>query len=287
MAGGEVPREIAVPLRIPAGQGRELRGTAYLTGDGIDARLDDQWSAELLARLTEAGGISKVTMTFGLQEAVPVEIPIRARCSGMCTVHCAGHEEHCSAEQMLRELHAVHGIHGGLAPQAPAAGVPEDLRKLRMDFLDEEVTELRGALAGDDIVKVADALADITCVVAGTAVLYGIPFDAVLAEVHRSNLTKGRTSSPGGASVPRWEVPPVPDETWAPGDRVVVMLPDRSARRGRGGHVPEIPVTGTVREVDPPGQPRGVLVDLDREVNGVRDCYASHGELRREARDAG
>jgi hypothetical protein len=74
------------------------------------------------------------------------------------------------------------------------------------------------------------------------------------------------------------------DQTpWAPGDRVVVMLPDRDGRRLRGGAAPVVPVAGTVREADPPGQPRGVLVDLDRTVNGVQDCFASHGELRREA----
>lgn len=67
---------------------------------------------------------------------------------------------------------------------------------------------------------------------------------------------------------------------WKPGDRVTVMLPDRDVRRGRGGRVTSVPVTGTVREVDPAGSFPGVLVDLDREVNGVQDCYASHGELQ-------
>ena len=39
---------------------------------------------------------------------------------------------------------------------------------------------------------------------------------------------------------------------------------------------------GTVREVDTGSSP-GVRVDLDREVRGVRDCYATHRELRPEA----
>lgn len=64
---------------------------------------------------------------------------------------------------------------------------------------------------------------------------------------------------------------------WKPGDRVIVRLPDRSAYRKR-----DVDVHGTVREVDPPGSRPGVRVDLDREVNGVRDCYATHGELRPE-----
>jgi hypothetical protein len=41
-------------------------------------------------------------------------------------------------------------------------------------------------------------------------------------------------------------------------------------------------VHGTVRAVDLPGQPPGVKVDLDREINGVWDCYATHRELRPE-----
>ena len=68
------------------------------------------------------------------------------------------------------------------------------------------------------------------------------------------------------------------EHQWQPGDRVIVRLPDKSAPYGR-----EADVHGTVREVDLPGQPPGVKVDLDREINGVQDCYASHSELRRAA----
>lgn len=67
---------------------------------------------------------------------------------------------------------------------------------------------------------------------------------------------------------------------WKPGDRVGACLPDRDASRRRGGATGLSWVSGTVREVDSPGLPRGVRVDLDREVNGVRDCYATHSELR-------
>lgn len=69
-------------------------------------------------------------------------------------------------------------------------------------------------------------------------------------------------------------------ESWKPGDRVTVRLPDSSVPRGRG--VAVVPVHGTVRAVDEAGLPPGVRVDLDREVNGVRDCYATHAELMAE-----
>jgi hypothetical protein len=63
--------------------------------------------------------------------------------------------------------------------------------------------------------------------------------------------------------------------SWKPGDRVKVLLP----ARGTGpGHKP-VWIAGTVRDVDEPGLPPGVRVDLDVLVRGVRDCYATHGEL--------
>ena len=73
------------------------------------------------------------------------------------------------------------------------------------------------------------------------------------------------------------------ERQWQPGDRVIVRLPDKQRGSGiRGGVSRDVDVHGTVREVDLPAQPPGVKVDLDREINGVRDCYATHGELRPE-----
>jgi len=71
-------------------------------------------------------------------------------------------------------------------------------------------------------------------------------------------------------------------KSWRPGDRVIVRLPDRTLPRGQGGSIRQADVHGTVRAVDDGGRP-GVRVDLDREVSGVRDCYATHRELRPEA----
>jgi hypothetical protein len=67
---------------------------------------------------------------------------------------------------------------------------------------------------------------------------------------------------------------------WSPGDRVRVWLPDDTRPRGPGYRSAWF--TGTVREVDPPGLPPGVRVDLDKPVNGVQDCFATHAELKRE-----
>lgn len=65
---------------------------------------------------------------------------------------------------------------------------------------------------------------------------------------------------------------------WRPGDRASVQLPDRKGLAGRVGSMHWFP--GTVAEVDPPGSPPGVRVKLDYAVNGLGDCYATHGELR-------
>lgn len=54
----------------------------------------------------------------------------------------------------------------------------------------EEVAELGVALGANDLIGVADALADVLYVAYQAAASCGIPIDDVFAEVHRSNLTK-------------------------------------------------------------------------------------------------
>lgn len=64
------------------------------------------------------------------------------------------------------------------------------LRLLRHALLREEFREYEEAEIADNVVEVADALADMVYVICGTALSYGIPLDAVFNEVHRSNMTK-------------------------------------------------------------------------------------------------
>jgi predicted HAD superfamily Cof-like phosphohydrolase len=111
-------------------------------------------------------------------------------------------------EQMLREFHASKAVHGGWMPRHPTTDIPPHLHELRQRLFDEEAGELAEAVCGRDIVKIADALGDIVFVAVGTAVTYGIPFDAVLAEVFRSNMTK--TNTPAEAKLvkgPDYEPP--------------------------------------------------------------------------------
>lgn len=92
-------------------------------------------------------------------------------------------------EQMAREFHEAAGL---TLPPGPTLNIGAQFvsDEVRQKILDEEVQELRDAVAAGDLVQIADALADIAYVVAGTAVTYGLPFDAIMAEVHRSNMSK-------------------------------------------------------------------------------------------------
>lgn len=84
-------------------------------------------------------------------------------------------------------FHAAFGLPRQAMPNVEIAG---PLAKLRIALLEEEVGEFVDAVSESDLTAIADALADIVCVVYGTAVTYGIDLDQVMAEVHRSNMSK-------------------------------------------------------------------------------------------------
>ncbi|MEX0784606.1 MAG: MazG nucleotide pyrophosphohydrolase domain-containing protein [Dehalococcoidia bacterium] len=87
---------------------------------------------------------------------------------------------------MLREYHRAFG---GLVPDAPTPLSPE-AAALRLALLTEELDEVAVELQSGDLVRLAHELADLVYVSYGTAVSVGIDLDAVLAEVHASNMTK-------------------------------------------------------------------------------------------------
>lgn len=87
---------------------------------------------------------------------------------------------------MVREFHEVFGAH---ISSTPNMGTFE-LRGLRWELLSEETQEFYHAVGHSDIVETADALADIVYVAYGAAISFGIDLDAVLQEVHESNMSK-------------------------------------------------------------------------------------------------
>lgn len=89
---------------------------------------------------------------------------------------------------MVRAWHEKYGQPVRTVPDSLAPD--EDEVTLRQRLHDEELFELHEAMDAADLIGVADGLADLLYVLYGTALHYGIPLDAVFAEVHRSNMTK-------------------------------------------------------------------------------------------------
>lgn len=88
--------------------------------------------------------------------------------------------------EQVMEFHQTYNCLITAKPTLPDAAN----RKLRLDLLKEEYEELLEAEANDDLVEIADALADMQYLIQGHAISYGIPLDAVFNEVHRSNMSK-------------------------------------------------------------------------------------------------
>ncbi len=95
-----------------------------------------------------------------------------------------------AASRARRQVGDFHRAYGLPVREAPTAAVGPDQVTLRQALIEEEVRELAEAAQAGDLVGVADALADIVYVAYGTAHVYGIDLDAVLDEVHSSNMTK-------------------------------------------------------------------------------------------------
>ncbi len=94
----------------------------------------------------------------------------------------------------LDEMQATDLVHEfrrairGEVPPRPTLDVP--YRELHIALIEEELDELRTAMAADNLVEVADALADLLYVTYEAAFAFGIPIDDVFAEVHRANMAK-------------------------------------------------------------------------------------------------
>ena len=86
----------------------------------------------------------------------------------------------------VKDFHQAFGQRVGESPELPS----KEERDLRKKLLAEEYSEYVVAEYKDDIIEIADALADIIYIACGTAVSYGIPLDRLFAEVHRSNMAK-------------------------------------------------------------------------------------------------
>ncbi|MFM9608544.1 hypothetical protein DF268_40070 [Streptomyces sp. V2] len=96
-----------------------------------------------------------------------------------------------SPAELVREFHRAFGLDARSAP----VEVSPALAAHRGELLAEEAAEVAEVSVGGPLDKLAHELADVVYVAYGTALVHGIDLDAVLAEIHRSNMTK---VGPGG-----------------------------------------------------------------------------------------
>ncbi len=68
----------------------------------------------------------------------------------------------------------------------------QDRCELRVNLLQEELDELKEAIADGDIIEIADALSDLQYVLSGAVLEFGLggDFKALFDEVQRSNMSK-------------------------------------------------------------------------------------------------
>lgn len=89
--------------------------------------------------------------------------------------------------QDIKDLHReVLGDNHDQHPHIPT----EKFKELRISLITEEVNETLMALEQDDLVEIADGIADSIVVLLGTAVTYGIDIRPIWDEVHRTNMAK-------------------------------------------------------------------------------------------------
>lgn len=119
-------------------------------------------------------------------------------------------------QKALEEFHSTFDHYMGGAPAVPPPEDGERTKELRKRLIREEFQELIDAIDADDLVGIADGVADLVYVAVGTDVSYGIPFNLTFREVHRSNMDKlvdgqhyrddaGKTIKPPGWQPPNIE----------------------------------------------------------------------------------
>jgi len=92
-----------------------------------------------------------------------------------------------SQQLMVKEFHRRFGVFIRSSPGL----VDEATKELRIKLIREELGEVEKAANDKNLVKIADALADLLYVTYGTGVSYGIDLEPIFKEVHESNMSKG------------------------------------------------------------------------------------------------
>ncbi|MEW2403536.1 hypothetical protein [Streptomyces sp. NPDC046862] len=93
---------------------------------------------------------------------------------------------HRSPADLVREFHRAFGLDTRSEPTE----VAPELAAHRGRLLAEEAAEVDEVAVAGPLDRLAHELADVVYVAYGTALVHGIDLDAVIAEIHRSNMTK-------------------------------------------------------------------------------------------------
>ncbi|MGW3443419.1 pyrophosphohydrolase domain-containing protein [Streptomyces sp. NPDC001076] len=91
-----------------------------------------------------------------------------------------------SPARLVREFHHAFGLDARTTPTE----VSPELAAHRGELLAEEAAEVAEVAVGGPLDRLAHELADVVYVAYGTALVHGIDLDTVLAEIHRSNMSK-------------------------------------------------------------------------------------------------
>ena len=91
-----------------------------------------------------------------------------------------------SPADLVRQFHLA----VGLAARSTPTEVSSALAAHRGQLLAEEAAEVAEVSVTGPLDKLAHELADVVYVAYGTALVHGVDLDAVIAEIHRSNMTK-------------------------------------------------------------------------------------------------
>ncbi|MDH6222170.1 MazG nucleotide pyrophosphohydrolase domain-containing protein [Streptomyces pseudovenezuelae] len=128
-----------------------------------------------------------------------------------------------SPAELVRAFHLAVGLDARSRPTEVTPGLAAHRREL----LVEEAAEVAEVSVKGPLDKLAHELADVVYVAYGTALVHGIDLDAVIAEIHRSNMTK---LGPDGSVVRRADGKVLKGEHYE--------APDVSAVLRRQGWVP-------------------------------------------------
>ncbi|MFF7143280.1 pyrophosphohydrolase domain-containing protein [Streptomyces nodosus] len=91
-----------------------------------------------------------------------------------------------SPASLVREFHLAFGLDARTEPTE----VSPELAAHRGELLAEEAAEVAEVSVTGPLDRLAHELADVVYVAYGTALVHGIDLDAVIAEIHRANMTK-------------------------------------------------------------------------------------------------